>query len=69
MADFYRQHLTYPPVVSIHVGAAVRPQDLETLKAQLKVGGRLIVPVGVYEQELMRVGWEGHGRSKLASYF
>ena len=42
------------PFDAIHVGAATRPADVLVLKAQLKVGGRLVVPEGMDSTALMQ---------------
>lgn len=59
---------------SIHVGAAVALENLDTIQKQLKVGGRLIAPVayGMFDQRLMmvrkkaiRIGEQGGATTKV----
>mmetsp|Transcript_39967 Transcript_39967/g.76444 ORF Transcript_39967/g.76444 Transcript_39967/m.76444 type:complete len:230 (+) Transcript_39967:187-876(+) len=44
----------HAPFDAIHVGAA-SPEMPEILKQQLKVGGRLVVPVGTYDQSIVQI--------------
>jgi len=44
----------HAPFDCIHVGAA-SPHEPRELMNQLKVGGRLIVPVGTYKQEMLQI--------------
>lgn len=44
----------HAPFDAIHVGAA-SPHEPRELMNQLKVGGRLIVPVGTYHQEMLQI--------------
>jgi protein-L-isoaspartate(D-aspartate) O-methyltransferase len=60
VADGFRGLEGAGPFDAIHVGAAA-PELPEKLVQQLKVGGRMVIPVGTYSQVLMTVDKRGDG--------
>ena len=49
------------PFDAIHVGAAAETLPEELLR-QLKVGGRMVIPVGKYDQQLLCVDKDHQGK-------
>jgi len=59
--DGWKGHSPYAPYDAIHVGAAAESIP-EELIAQLKNGGRMIIPVGKSLQQLIRVDKDRNGK-------